>query len=109
LKNKIKLDFGFSIKKLLKRNGIIDMKLKRWRKMDKTLSDSIFGEDRFCDIKAISVDNVKDFIKKLKEELCSEMIERPELRLSALDHIPQPFIMETIDKLAGEKLVAKNG
>ena len=48
--------------------------------------------------------DVKEFIKDLKSALCSEMFQRPQVKESMLDRIPQPEIMREIDKLAGDDL-----
>ncbi len=47
----------------------------------------------------------KNFIKKLKEDLCREMIQRPHVKHSSLDRISQPYIMYFINKLAGKDLI----
>ena len=58
-----------------------------------TLSDDfIFEED------------VKEFIRRLKEELCYEMTDKDSSR-GNMDGISQGMIWEEIDKLAGEKLI----
>ena len=49
--------------------------------------------------------DVKEFIKKLKSALCAEMFQRPTIKPSMLDRIPQTKIMETINKLAGKDLI----
>ena len=49
--------------------------------------------------------DVIEFIEKLKKELCKEMYDRPTATNSSLDHISQITIKETIDKLAGDKLI----
>ncbi len=46
--------------------------------------------------------DIKEFIKRLKRELCGEFIQKGSI--SGCDRIPQDTIMTQIDKLAGDKL-----
>ena len=48
--------------------------------------------------------DVKDFIKKLKEELCYEMTDEKSGR-GNMSGISQPNIWVTIDELAGDKII----
>jgi hypothetical protein len=82
------------------------------------LSKCIFGEDRHCEIKAVSVEDVKEFIKRLSkgiEKLHDEQREsqgtanNPEVAMERLNKANLIFgnngILELIDKLAGDKLI----
>lgn len=48
--------------------------------------------------------DIKEFIKELKEELCSELLNNPISTEGSWDRIPQEQIHSTICKLAGKKL-----
>ena len=71
----------------------------------KTQYDDKFG----LDLIALIIDRIMqddaEFIKLLKDDLCKEMIERPQAHWASLDRIFQRDIMETIDALAGEDLI----
>ena len=54
----------------------------------------------------LNVKDVKEFIRRLKEELFDEAIKRKKpLTDSSLDRLPLNYINRNIDKLAGEKLI----
>ena len=47
----------------------------------------------------------KEFIKKLRMELCPELFTYPTVRSAVMDRIAQQKISDTINKLAGEELI----
>ncbi len=49
-------------------------------------------------------EDIKTFIKKLKDILCKEMIERGR-ETDGLDRISQRFIWDVIEGIAGDKLI----
>jgi hypothetical protein len=50
----------------------------------------------------IHIEEIKEFIKRLKEELCNEYLNTN--NGSSCDRIPQQSIIEKIDNLAGDDL-----
>jgi hypothetical protein len=44
----------------------------------------------------------KEKVKRLKEELCKEMLDRPNVKWSKLDRVSQPEIMNKINSIMGD-------
>lgn len=65
--------------------------------------------DRQCEDQGFSTlilkpDEVKEAVKKLKEDLCKELFERHGVNESSFDRIPQRTILDSIKKHFGPKL-----
>lgn len=79
--------------------------------VEETLSDKIkatLGDfeqlSTTTDAEWIMTKDVKAFIKKIKDDLCSELLNCRTEDRTGCDRIPQGFILSRIDKWAGEKL-----